>query len=342
MIRNFEILREHREFMQNVRDERRAKEESRAQKQVEEAAALQMICVQPLSLAVSEPSAEGHQVRPTSASRAVGKGNMYERCAALEDHSASNNGMMQGNRMLLDDVHATRRAQAAAMGNDYHPRGSPDLAIRVRAVQEQSQWMGPVLQGAAYVKARATEEASDRSRAEMEARAAPPMAVTAHEAASGEGAVLEACRVTRPVSACSRTSEAPPPFPSKPGLRPQSAKIDALRCWAGQCASRPMSASRLAAPSPAPGVVSRPAVPSSALCAGGRPLSAARRPASRPGSAGSMQARCRALQDSMRKHQQEIEANRVEIDDVVQFRRSAADRLVQALRQEFAFAMPAS
>lgn len=314
MMRNYEILREHRQFMEKVRDERREEEERRKERQVEEAAALRQIGLQPFSL--SAPSATADGTPDQAPATGSGKGTMYQRCAALEEHSAVNEGAMQRNRTLLDDVHAVRRAQAHALGFEYHPRGGPDLAMRVRAQHENSRWMGPALQGAAYVKAMATEKAAEKARAEIEA-----CAETGSQAEPDllEGTMPEEQRRSRPTSAASRTSEVPP-FPSRPGNRPQSAKVDALQCWAGQAGSRCSSATRLGA---------------------ARPSSAARRPASRPGSAGSMKARCLALQDNMKRTQQILEAHRVEIDEVHDFRRNAAQRMMNALHREFVSAAAA-
>jgi len=385
MLHNFEILREHRQFMEQVREERRQEEQRRRDRTKEEDKALRNISA--LGGDGAGDAAAGSQAVP-SAPGMMGQGNMYQRCAALEEHVASNETAMQRHRMHLDEVHAVRKVHVEATGQVYNPLGAVggggdpiEARARSRKVQEDSRWMGPAMQGAAYSKALATEmsacqqqqqemaaalaamhaeAAAAKARAAAAAKADAVAAAAAAEAAAGgslyfdrqvsDGSAMSAdwCAQAQFME-LTRISEAPPPFPSRPGTRPQSAHVDALRAWGG--ASRPTSAASTQRPLSAAARGATPVgVGSAAGGSSSRPLSAApgsgerprslpsSRPSSRPSSAGaggSMKARCRALEDNMKKTQAAIKAHRCEIEDVQNSRKGMAARMAQALHDEF-------
>lgn len=96
MLRNFELMREHKQHTEAIRQSRREKEE--AEKAREPEAILTSGTCTPRS--TPRPLVE------------LGQGHMWQRCAVLEEHTSANGRLLQSHRAVLDDVHAVKRAQA--------------------------------------------------------------------------------------------------------------------------------------------------------------------------------------------------------------------------------------
>lgn len=275
MFRNLQMMREHRVATDDVRQRRK----EQAEKTINE---LKQSCKSdhrtPSMLTTGEAVPE------------LCRGSMKDRCAAMEAHLNQNEATMKGHRVILDGVHAARRAaQAAACGEESVETSSNC----VHAIRDNSAWMGPALQAAATAKAR-------------------------HD--SGNSSDNNGICVNKDTD-CSDIAEgksvaqivAPPTAAQKVSLRPASAPVCPTQ------PKRPVSAVSTCLPQrPSSSLGGRMTKPQSGLTSWG---------GSRPVSAGSMKARCRALEENVRKNKEMMKANRESLDLVIKFRKEQAEKM---------------
>lgn len=254
---------------------------------------------------------------------------MLQRCAALGAHAASNEALLRSHRTLLDEVHAHRREQAAAVGEEYVPPHVARASSRARTVEEGSRWMAPAMYAAAVAKAKVDDRREEvREGLELEAAGAEEVVSPARE---GPG--------RRPMA---------PPTPPAEGPTKASRPSAAVSAAASQ-ASRPSSAASSAAAQrrrPGSAGTARGAKaprPSSSTTAGASrrgstaasaASSAVSWSSSRPASASSLRARCRALEEAAERNGGALRAQRQEIEKVVKTRQEQADKLARDFVQE--------
>jgi len=230
LLSNMEILQQHRQHTESIREERREQERQAALRAEQSSKQMKQSVIK-----VEDP-VPGQ----------IGVGNMKSRCAVLEEHLTANETLMKKHRSILDEAHEVKRQQAAAVGEVYDPTNASARTVNSFAVKENSQWMGPALQGAAYSMARADEAQEEMHRADK----------SVGDAAAKKTVTPASGRARRPLSALSTGSRA-----------------------------------------------------------------------SRPCSAGSMRARCKALEENVLANRETLASNRETINEVVKIKREIESRV---------------
>lgn len=305
MLENLSALQSHRRGLEDV-VQRRKEQAERIKKGLKEDSGLRG-----LSEGIGSATGSTLGIAPLNFR------SMKERCQALQETVDSNQDTLMSQRSVLDQIIIARRQQESARG-DSARSGNVESA---RAASHAESADG---QEAPYVdRCRVIEENARKIGVELQARADSATGAEEDADQTGLERYEKDCRAATEArhyilfgkSPEARPSSAPPGAFRHPP-RPSSSASSAVATYSARPAS---SASYYA------GSASRP------LSARSRGLSKASVP-SRPCSANSMTARCKALEDNLNRNKKILTYNRDGLEEVRK-RREAAAKAMAAMTQ---------
>lgn len=226
----------------------------------------------------------------------VGTGNMNQRCAAIKEQLTALGVSMEEHRGMLDDVHAVRRATAEAKGEVYQP-----MTVRPRAMPDTS-WSQAVKDGSRWMhpglQGAAWVKARDQEDEEQN----------------------QEKRESQGINNCFLSDVA------------NDAQDKSAANTTGGRTTRPSSANSFKGN---PLMYARPLSAVSTATSSKPKSRPGSQPVSRPPSAGSMKARCRALEEGLMRNMMTMKAQKADIGEVVSYRQNLQERMIQALVDEF-------